>query len=277
MESCYLFLYRYCCPPLTVVVNLRRRCHNPAVPRRIFTSRLTPGLNRLDLRQAHHARDVLRLSPGDAVELFDPLGRVGLGKIVSADAEVVIDVGSIEEAAESLFSWTVASAVPKGPRADWLVEKLSELGTAELIPLATARSVVLPEGAGKAGRWARLAEESARQSRRAGVMRIASLTPLPAAIAAHQSGWFFSTAPGALPAEEAVGRALHERPANLALFVGPEGGWTDAEVASFTASGLTPVSLGATILRIETAAVAAASLVATMVAPALSLPVPPKS
>ena len=76
------------------------------------------------------------------------------------------------------FTWTVASAVPKGPRADWMVEKLSELGATAFVPLQTARSVAMPSGSGKLDRWSRLAAEAAKQCGRPGVMRIEPLTPV---------------------------------------------------------------------------------------------------
>jgi 16S rRNA (uracil1498-N3)-methyltransferase len=163
------------------------------------------------------------------------------------------------------FSWSVAAAVPKGERADWMVEKLSELGADAFIPLITARSVVHPEGRGKRGRWQRLATESAKQSRRAGVMRIGELTRLEDAVAlavASGGGWYLSTADDAQPASNAVGEAAPG--AALHLFIGPEGGWTQQELDAMNSAGLKPVRLMGTILRIETAAVAAAAVVAVL-------------
>src|SRR5687767_15989799 len=93
-----------------------------------------------------------------------------------------VRVGSVDEAGPRGLDWTIAAAVPKGDRADWMVEKLSELGVEEFIPLASARSVVLPEGRNKRERWVRIATEAAKQSRRGGVMRVGELTPVAEAL-----------------------------------------------------------------------------------------------
>jgi 16S rRNA (uracil1498-N3)-methyltransferase len=144
-----------------------------------------------------------------------------------------------------------------------MVEKLSELGAAAFIPLITARSVVHPEGRGKRDRWQRLATESAKQSRRVGVMRIEELTKLEDAVrdsrVAGGTGCFLSTQADASP----LTRVTFGGP-TLTLFIGPEGGWSPGEIGHMSESGLTPAGLTTTILRVETAAVAAAAIVGTM-------------
>src|SRR5690348_13803369 len=97
--------------------------------RRLHVSQLTVGEARLPEREAHHARDVLRLSANDEVELFDDAGQTARGILKIVDASgVIVEVSSITTAARDRMQITVASAVPKGDRADWLVEKLSEIG-----------------------------------------------------------------------------------------------------------------------------------------------------
>jgi 16S rRNA (uracil1498-N3)-methyltransferase len=204
----------------------------------------------------------LRLAVGDPVELFDDAGAVGPGVIARCSAEgVAVTVASVRPAQRAAFAFVVASALPKGSRGDWMIEKLGELGAAAFIPLLTERSVVTPEGKNKLQRWQRLAEEAARQSRRAGVMRVEPPTPLLRAIALTPpgGGWFFSTAEGAMPIRSALAGPVPDR---LTLFIGPEGGWTHAELAAFAAAGIGPVALTETILRVETAAIAAAAIVA---------------
>jgi 16S rRNA (uracil1498-N3)-methyltransferase len=235
----------------------------------------------LDAQEAHHARDVLRLGPGRAIEVFDDRGGKGWGVIERCGGrEVVVRVEKVEPAAAGGLRWTIASAVPKGSRADWMIEKLSELGTAAFVPLKAERSVVLPEGKGKHQRWERLAAESAKQSRRAGVMRVGELTEVARFVRElGGAGWYFSTVPGAVPVGEAMalgqrgpqaGRLNAARVEEMNFLIGPEGGWTEGEVAMFREAGVTGVSLGDTILRVETAAVAAAVLAATVLGPALA-------
>lgn len=216
-------------------------------------------------QEAHHARDVLRLTDGTRVEVFDDAGTVGEGLLIVAGGDVSVRVERADLASPGTpaAQLTIAAAVPKGDRADWMVEKLSELGVAEFVPLAAARSVVLPEGKGKRDRWLRIATEAAKQSRRAGVMRItelASLTDaLRGAMADSCQAWFLST-----ESEQTVPIAValaDLRPcARLTAFIGPEGGWTSQEVRQFLDAGATVVRLTPTILRIETAAVTTAAV-----------------
>jgi 16S rRNA (uracil1498-N3)-methyltransferase len=195
------------------------------------------------------------METGEAVEVFDAEGRSAQATISAVDARsVVVIVEHVSEATERRFRWTIAAAVPKGNRADWMMEKLSELGTDRFVPLATQRSVVLPEGKGKRDRWTRIANEAAKQSRRIGVMRIDELVELDGFLRESSGpGWFFSTDEDAVVATNARVDA-----GNLNLLIGPEGGWTPEETDRLRAAGLTPVSLGATILRVETAAATAA-------------------
>lgn len=233
------------------------------MPRRVHVGRLTPGQFSLDPAQAHHVRDVLRLSPGSPLELFDDTGHTATASIIMVTpSEVVVEPGEIRPPSTNPVRWTVASAVPKSTRADWMIEKLSELGTDAFIPLQTQRSVVHPEGTGKLDRWRRISLESAKQSCRPGpVMRIDEMLDLEKLIRTMPDtlhGWYFSTQHHALP----IAKALAHAPTDLLLLIGPEGGWTDAEESLFEAHGLTALSLTQTILRIETAAIAAASVIA---------------
>jgi 16S rRNA (uracil1498-N3)-methyltransferase len=269
-------------------------------------------------------RDVLRLRAGDAVTAFDNAGTVGEAIVVTATAEnVTIRIDKIVEAAESTFEWTIAAAVPKGQRADWMVEKLAELGTQSLIPLSAARSVSIPGGKEKPARWERLAAEASRQSGRAGVMRIErvvtvaeivanvrdqkktedsggavsfpslgtpgegkgggllsefsssaglapSLTlprstgggrnPAPKLIDGFgQIAWYLSTEPDSEPV---LNLTANQPPRSLLMLIGPEGGWTEQEIALYQSSGIKRVKLAGTVLRVETAAVAAAAIAA---------------
>jgi 16S rRNA (uracil1498-N3)-methyltransferase len=260
----------------------------------VHVADLHAGTIELSPAAAHHARDVLRMKVGDAVELFDDGGAVAQGRIAQVRADkVVVEAGAVARATRGV-EWAVFSAVPKGARADWMIEKLSELGTSLFVPLVTQRSVVVLGGKARAERWERIAREAARQSRRAGVMRIGEAMTIEQAVGrASGIGWYLSTEAGAMPMLAALGvvdgaRAascprhgpqpdpLHtqgphpdalpeyrerEKGEMVRVFVGPEGGWTNRETQLMQTSGLTGVSLGPTILRVETAAVAAAAIV----------------
>jgi 16S rRNA (uracil1498-N3)-methyltransferase len=232
------------------------------VARRIHVAAVRVGHVTLNDAEAHHARDVLRLEPGDAVEVFDDGGRIAHATLTALDpAGVTIEIQQlIQQPNDGGIEITIATAVPKGDRADWMVEKLSELGVARFIPLVTERSVVHPTGRSKADRWTRLAIESAKQSRRSGVMRIDPLTPLSDVLKTVATAWFMSTQGASTP----IAKLLQSPslPKILTIFIGPEGGWTENEVVQFKTAGAIGVALTPTILRIETAAVTAAGVVA---------------
>ena len=155
---------------------------------------------------------------------------------------------------------TAGIALPKGDRQKWLVEKLTELGVTELVPLVTERSVAQPTDKA-AERLDRAVVEAAKQCGRNRLMRIAppqvwsawlksaESPKAPRRLVAH---------PGGMPLAQ-----LDLREVVATQFaVGPEGGLTDSEIADADAAGWQQVSLGARILRVETAAIALAAAVA---------------
>ncbi|MBC7782532.1 MAG: 16S rRNA (uracil(1498)-N(3))-methyltransferase [Burkholderiales bacterium] len=237
--------------------------------RRLFCESLNPGRIVLGESQSHHARSVLRLVIGDEVELFDPSGRTARAVIDQLEPAVALRVEFVADA-PAVPDICIASAVPKGDRADWLVEKLGEIGIARWVPLKTARSVVHPQGESKFDRWHRIATEAARQSRRVGVMEIAPLTDLSVFLTTVDptQASVLSTNPRSIPFTQFL-NTKHQTPNTL--LIGPEGGWSDNEVSTMHARGLTGVSLGRTILRVETAAVVAAGIV-SVVASTMLLP-----
>jgi len=238
-----------------------RRLIISTVSLRLFASEIFVGEQVLSNAEAHHARDVLRLSTGDAVELFDPAGRVGVATLLKLDRRgVTVSVSSILDA-PAVVGLEIACALPKGDRADWLAEKLSEIGVTRLVPLIAERSVVVPKGDGKLDRLRRIAVEAAKQSQRVGVMSVDP--PMPLRVLLNDrfvGGRFVLSTQGAT---QSLAAALPKVATPVQLVVGPEGGWTDRELHEMSEAGLTAVSLTTTILRIETAAVVAAGCVAT--------------
>jgi 16S rRNA (uracil1498-N3)-methyltransferase len=225
--------------------------------RRVHIAQLGVGDLALPAAEAHHVRDVLRMNEGDVLELFDRDGNVATAVIKTVNpAHVVVVVETLASAAPSPRV-VVAAAVPKGDRADWMIEKLSELGVAQFIPLAAERSVTLPGGTNKLARWERIAVEAAKQSRRIGTMQIAPLTPLPVVIQSARPGWFLSTAQDAISVDTAL---VDYHGHDHTLLIGPEGGWTESEISHMRGIGLVAVSLTRSILRVETAAVLAAGV-----------------
>lgn len=206
--------------------------------RRFHVAELRPGTVTLDAPQSRHASRVLRLRPGDAVMLFDGRGREGRGAVVESGRRVVVDVPRVDEV-PAPSTLVVAAAVPKGRRADVMIEKLSELGVAAFQPVPFERGVRMPASP---ARFERIAVESAKQCGRARVMEI------------RAPGW----PQGRLVvADPGAPRRLRPGDGDVAV-VGPEGGLTDGERARL--AGAAFASLGPTILRIETAAIVAAAV-----------------
>jgi len=212
--------------------------------------------------QAHHLRDVLRVEQGQQIELFDRHGTVGIGQVVDIGIDrVTVRIEQISIAPSRGFYLTIAAALPKGPRADWMIEKLCEVGVDLFVPLVTQRSVVVPGSTKKQDRWARLCEQAARQAGRSDVMHIESPVQLPkllgqpTADAAEQT-WYLCP-----DGSHTVVQRAASLPRALTLLIGPEGGWTGQEVLAFEAAGAIGMRLTQTVLRVETAAILAAGIV----------------
>jgi 16S rRNA (uracil1498-N3)-methyltransferase len=210
----------------------------------------------LEEAQAHHICRVLRLAAGDQIELFDSAGNTARATLLNSQGEVQVE--TIDPPSKSVGQFSVASAIPKGERGDWMVEKLSELGAEALIPLRTARSVVHPQGSTKFQRWERLARESARQSHRRGIMHIAPLQT-PAEALAGDFDLRIVLHPGSPP----LSQFLLARKSVL-LIIGPEGGWSEEELRNLQAAGASCAGLVQSVLRVETAALCAAAIVAAL-------------
>jgi 16S rRNA (uracil1498-N3)-methyltransferase len=204
--------------------------------------------------EAHHLSRVRRLMPGARVELFDGRGQVREAVVTDAGKQAVtLELG--ESLAEVLVpvELTLASAVPKGERFDWLVEKATELGVARLVPLLAERSVVEPRG-GKLDRLRRAIVEACKQCGRSRLMTLDDPVPLGDYLKRERSERRLIAHPGG-------GRFPGGELTSCALAVGPEGGFTEGEVAEALGAGWQAVSLGPTRLRIETAGLAGAAAV----------------
>jgi 16S rRNA (uracil1498-N3)-methyltransferase len=239
--------------------------------RRVYVQTVQAGETVLSETEAHHVRDVLRIKTGETVEVFDHAGRLADATVEQVGRnEVRLRVEAADITAEPRDpagpAIVIASAVPKAGRADWMVEKLSEFGAAGFVPLSTARSVVKPSGENKPDRWRRIATESAKQSRRSGIMRIDVLMTVPEALAqatgAGAAAVWMTPAHEAEPLAEVLDRCAVESLTRVTIFIGPEGGWDGNEAAEFSRRGATAARFGETILRTETAAMAAAAWIA---------------
>jgi 16S rRNA (uracil1498-N3)-methyltransferase len=207
---------------------------------------------------AHHLGRVLRAQPGQLYELSDGQ-RVWLARIenVTRDLVTFVLLEPLEASAPTL-DITLLLAVVKFDAFEWALEKATELGVANIVPLAAARSEkgLLAATPKRSERWRKILMESSQQSRRVRLPLLAELEKPESAFARQHDSLriLLSERSDAPPLREAIGE---QHAAKAALAIGPEGGWTDAEFASAKSAGFLEASLGKNILRTETAVIAA--------------------
>jgi 16S rRNA (uracil1498-N3)-methyltransferase len=211
-----------------------------------------------------HLARVLRVRPGDSVTLFDGLGGEVDARVqrVGRD-ETELSLGARRESTVSPADapLTLLTAVPRGGRMDFLVQKATELGVHRVVPVIAARSVARPE-AGRRSRWQKIAQEAARQSGRADVPQIDAPVALAAAVsAADLPGRRFAFFEG--ERQRSLGAALDDDSSleATAVLIGPEGGFDPAEIGAARDAGFVTLGLGPLILRVETAAIVALALI----------------
>jgi 16S rRNA (uracil1498-N3)-methyltransferase len=161
----------------------------------------------------------------------------------------------------------LCAALVKFDRFEWMIEKATELGVAEIVPFEAARSERGLERAAekRVERWRRIALEASQQSRRANLPEVQAPVAFEDAVAqAAEFRYVLDEEPGGINLTAAMPDAERRAEDSVALMIGPEGGWTDAERAAFVAAGWTRVSLGPLILRSETAALAGLAVLGAM-------------
>lgn len=209
-----------------------------------------------------HAIQVLRLSAGEPLILFNGDGGEYLARLETVgkrSATVLIENFSSANT-ESPVQLTLALAIIKPEKMDFALQKAVELGVTHIQPLITQRSVVRigkEKADKKVEHWEGIAIAACEQSGRTRLPSISSPLTLDAWLEQETAGSRLLLVPGEFP-------SIHQLPAQLrppiALLIGPEGGFTDEEVAQCLQAGMTAVSLGPRILRAETASIAALAL-----------------
>jgi 16S rRNA (uracil1498-N3)-methyltransferase len=214
--------------------------------------------------QAHHLRDVLRLGSGEIVEIFDGTGNGYIGEVEIRDSKVLVQNLQMVSIENPRMRLILAAALIKSARYEWILQKATELGVHEIVPLKTRLSEIdIPSGkiALRLERWDRIVREAAKQSRRYSAPRVHA----PKSFRDFLSNEELSSIPRLLFYEKApelwrpdFGISGSDR---MVLCIGPEGGWDTAEVEQAKQSGYVVFSLGPQTLRAETAAIAAVAIV----------------
>lgn len=209
--------------------------------------------------EAHHLR-VRRIQPGDVIDAIDGAGTAYRVRLVRLDQHGALGeiIESRPEAGESDCRLHLAAAMIKGQRFDMVVEKATEIGVHAIHPLITSRGIV--RGEGKIDRWQRVARAAAKQCGRSRIPDIHAALPLRKVTEA-----FSAAVTGILVADPHADASLEgiwpAQTREIALFVGPEGGLDDDELACLQTHGARSFVWGDRILRADTAAIVLSALV----------------
>lgn len=227
---------------------------------------LTPGQSApLSPDARAHLHKVLRLRDGDTVTLFNGDGHDYPARLIGTGPNAAADILSREPAVtENAMSITLLQALARGEKMDWIIQKATELGVTRIVPVTTQRSEVRLD-AERADRrlahWLKVAVSACEQCGRARVPTIDSPRPLHAALEGIDAGLRIALDPSG-PHRLAT---LNLSVDSIAVAIGPEGGFDDAEYAQLARCGWLGLSLGSRILRTETAGIVTLSAILALI------------
>jgi 16S rRNA (uracil1498-N3)-methyltransferase len=227
---------------------------------------------RLSLDESHHLIRVLRLNRGDEAFVFDGCGREYRCRLEKVENQrAVLEIREeLGDEVESSLRLTLAQALAKGEKFDFVVQKATELGVSRIVPIASEHADMKlkdEQAEKKVERWQRISLEAVKQCGRRRLVEIATPLTLANFLNADRGevkgegspkAVIFFNERGGLLLKEAL-EQLNDRGAVTAL-IGPEGGWSDGEIEFLNERGCLAVTLGRRVLRTETAAVVAATL-----------------
>lgn len=231
---------------------------------------ITPNLNFqnktlsiTDPKEIHHLIDVLRLRTGDVIAVFNGKGKEVQARIVSMTPGTVLleAVSQVRESSVNPVTLTLACAIPKKAKFEMIIEKCTELGVDRIIPVLTERTEVRVSGDrlnNKQQRYEKVAVNAAKQCQRNFLPIVDNPTDFPDII--HKlSGRDAAFIPCLSGKRQNIIEAFILKPEqnNVIFFIGPEGDFTPKELTMALKAGCIPVTLGPTVLKVDTAAIAA--------------------
>lgn len=219
----------------------------------------------LSREEAQHLAESMRARVGDHVLIFDGAGRMGEAEVVTASGgrqgQVILRRVTETVVPKPTVAITLVQALPKGRRMDEIVDRATELGVSTVLPAVTDRTIVRSAGDerddAKADRWRRVALSAAKQCGVAWLPTI--MSPISYRDALKQISTcdrvlIGSLLPGSEPLHTAMDRVRSTNPASVALIIGPEGDFTEAEIQMAVKGGAIPVGFGPRVLRADMAA-----------------------
>lgn len=218
-----------------------------------------------DTEQLHHLKDVLRLKVNDAVSVSDAAGNDYTGVITGiSKKQAEIKVKKVKSANKKSIKLTVACAIPKGTRMDGVIDHLTQLGVERIIPMQTERVVVKLDEAkaeSRLKRWQKIAQSAAQQSQQSKITIIDPVTRFEDVILSAQD-YDLKLIPNLTGERRLIKDIIAtSRPKNIIVLIGPEGDFTPEEMTLALNNGFVALSLGDTVLRVATAAIAVAAYI----------------
>jgi len=210
----------------------------------------------------HHLKNVLRLKRGSKITVFDGKGKEYSGRIIELDKnEAVVDIESSRFvlSKDSPYKVTLAQVISKNQKIDFVVQKAAELGVDKIIPVSSLRAVVKLDAElsiAKKNRWQRIAKEASKQCGRLTVPEVGDCLNIKEAVAYlkdYDLKLFFCINKETIKLKKVLERFVGKPPETIALFIGPEGDFTQDEIDLAKDNGCDLVSLGERVLRTETA------------------------
>ena len=235
----------------------------------VSASQISNNIATITGSEHHHLRNVLRTKPGETVRIIDGEGNVYTAQIleihdsqISSEARIL----SHEFHAGVPPEITLFQGLPKSDKMELILQKTTELGVTQIVPVRSEYALSKPSQ-NRYARWHRILISAAKQSERVWLPELCRVQEFTASLAQLDT---FSLCLFLSPDRDQESQVQHIQtvlretpsPTSIALFVGPEGGFSDQEVTRAVESGCTPVTLGMNILRTETAAIVAVAIVA---------------
>lgn len=215
--------------------------------------------------EQHHLRNVLRITPGETFRIIDGQGNVYTAEILDTPTNRSLSIARIqthEFQAPRLPTLTLFQGLPKNDKMELILQKTTELGVTQIVPLHSERALQKPSQ-NRRERWHRVLISATKQCKRAWLPELCNAQQFEESLSQLEK---FSRCLLLSPHAEAqhIKTVLREtpNPNAIALFVGPEGGFSNQEITTAIESGCVPVTLGRNILRTETAAITAVAVIA---------------
>ncbi|MCX5699024.1 MAG: RsmE family RNA methyltransferase [Candidatus Omnitrophica bacterium] len=220
-----------------------------------------------DPAQLHHLRDVLRARPKERIAVFDRASNEYVAAVVEiGSSRAKLEIKEKRPPNDLDIQITVACAIPKKPKMDDIIDKLTQLGVACIIPLLTERVIIKLDKQKKLQRfqrWEKIALSAVKQSQRSNIVVIKPVTDFKD-LMANARDFDLKLIP-TLEAERKTLKNIFSQTAKqfkkIMVLIGPEGDFTPQEVSLAKAAGFLPVTLGQQVLRVDTAAIAVVSFI----------------